>query len=988
MPSIFISHARGLLLFAAASLLLLGMELPPSAAQEVAPADAGKTAAAPGPGAATTISFEREEFQVATVPIEDSALAFSANDRFLAVIGGGGARNTREPGQNLREPGQLLGEPGRLRIWGMGKKKPEVAYISIPRGGASVALSPDGRRVAWSNWGGEIWLREVGGAELLHENLRSPAHVALSADGKLLVAATQGRRLQTWDALTGKPAAAYRGGVVHFSWIGFSPDGKYLVGGGESPDEPLAAVWRVGKPQPQNKLKGNPVPVEFASISPDSKTLATSGRNSILLWDLATGEKRSQTDNTDAAVTRIQFSPDGALLASAGDDKNDGVVTLWDAATGKVVGTLAGHGRDVRALAFTHDGKTLATGGGDGSVRLWDVASRKQTSLVQESRAVPVVEGQAAALLAVAYAPDGSSVATADEDGQVNVYGMSPPRLLRSWLAHADAAAALVYSPDGKTLVSGGYDKVIKFWNPQTGELIRSLSGHKGWVLSLAFSHDGQTLASGSYDRSIRLWNVADGVERKQLAGHKATVRSLEFSHDDRLLASASADQTVRLWDAASGQQQATLSGHGAVVRSVAFSSDDRLLASGGEDQTIKLWNVGTHDLRATLSGHKDVVSAVAFAQQTLVSAGWDRTIRTWDVDSQQMRSNNMVSPNVTRIVALSLTADGRRMVSGSDQSLILWKSAAVDAQATASFGPYTAPPRSAAFSPDGKSLAVAAGGAEETDFYLYDRATAAEKYHVTFPGTVRSIAFAPAGDVLALGSADRQLLLVDAASGRELASLEKDRAEVDPERPGMMAGEVVFSPDGKLLAAASLNQSIHIYDVEHRTLAQTLSGHPSRVFSIAFSPDQKQLVSGGAGNTAIVWDLTNGERRYSLPTQQGAYFGVAWSPDGKLLATGCGTGVCNLWHAETGTPLRTFTSELGAVTQVRFSPDGKLLAAAGAGRLVRMFDVATGEPVRTYSCNTGAVFCVRFSPDGKSFVTTGGDGKANVWPVLPPEPK
>jgi WD40 repeat protein len=52
------------------------------------------------------------------------------------------------------------------------------------------------------------------------------------------------------------------------------------------------------------------------------------------------------------------------------------------------------------------------------------------------------------------------------------------------------------------------------------------------------------------------------------------------------------------------------------------------------------------------------------------------------------------------------------------------------------------------------------------------------------------------------------------------------------------------------------------------------------------------------------------------------------------------------------------------------------------------MFDVATGEPVRTYPCNTGAVFCLRFSPDGKSFATTGADGKANIWSVLPPEPK
>ncbi|HEX4144272.1 MAG TPA: hypothetical protein VHY91_12250 [Pirellulales bacterium] len=972
MPSIFVRRARCPVTFALASLLLLAVPSSPAAAQEAAKAESGVSGVAAEPGSATTLSFDREEFQLAAGPIEDWALAFSANDQALAVIGGGGRNNN---------------DPGRLRIWGMGKTPGEIAYINIPRGGASVALSPDGRRVAYSNWAGEIWLREIGGSELFHENLRSPARVALSPDGKLLVAATQGRRLEAWDAQTGKSSLLYQGGVLHFSWIGFSPNGKYLVGGGELDDQPRAAVWRVGKRKPIYKLEANPAPIEFASISPDGKMLATSGGNSILLWDLAGGQKLRQTDLAAAPIGRILFSPSGDLMASAGGAENDGLVTLWDPATGKAVGTLAGHRRDVRALAFTHDGKTLATGGGDGSVRLWDVASRKQSAVLQESKAPADPEGERASLLAVAYAPNGSGVATADEDGQVCVYGLSPPRLLGTWQAHGDAAAALVYSPDGKTLASGGYDKAIKLWNPATGELIRTLAGHKGWVMSLAFAHDGQTLASGSYDRSIRLWNVADGAERKVLAGHEATIRSLAFSRDDRLLASGSADQTVRLWDPASGEQQASLAGHEAVVRGVAFSSDDRLLASGGEDQKIKLWNVGSRDLRATLTGHKDVVSAVAFADNTLVSAGWDHTIRTWDVEALEMRSNMLV--NATRVIGLSLTADGHRMVSGGDHALALWKSGVVDTQATATFGAYNAFPWCAAFSPDGASLAVAAGGgAEETDLYLYDRASRAEKYHVTLPGVVRNMAFAPAGDVLALASLDKQVLLVDAATGRELASLQKDRAEFDPDRPGMAAADVAFSPDGKRLAVSSVDKSILIYDVERRSVAQTLNAHNGSVFSLAFSPDQKQLVSGGGDGMAIIWDLTKAERRYSLPQQAGAVFGVGWSPAGKILATGSGGGVCSLWHAETGLKLHTFTSPLGAVTQVRFSPDGKLLAMAGAGRLVQLIDVETGDTIHTYSCHSGAVVCLKFSPDGKSFVTCGRDFNVKLWPVLTAEAK
>ena len=707
MPWVLISGARRLLTVAIASLLVLSLDPASSVAEEAAPAAAEKSGGVPRPVGETTLFFDRDPIQLVTSPIEVWGLAFSANDEFLATVGGG-ARNM---------PG-----PGRVRIRDLAKATEVVSY-PVQRGGLSVAIAPNGRRVAWTNWSGDVWLREVGGAELVHQTFERPARVAFSPDGKLLAAATEGHRLLLWDAQNGAQVASFRGGpAMPFFCVGFSPDGKYLAAGGGLPNEGGSAqvvVWDVATRREVYRLSDNPQPVQFISISPDSKTLATSGGNSILLWDLTTGTRRSQTEAIASPVQRIQFSPDGLLLASAGGDKNNGVVTLWDLATGKVVGTLTGHPPDVHALAFTHDGKTLVTGSADQSIRLWSIAARGQIGTLQEPKTPVVSKGATAAILAVAYSPDGNSVATASENGQVSIYGLSPPGLLRSWLAHADAAAGLAYSPDGLTLVSGGYDKVVKFWNPLSGEQVRSLSGHTGWVVSLAFSQDGQTLASGSYDRTIALWNVADGVQRRVLAGHTATVRSLAFAHNDKFLASGGGDQTVRLWDVASGQEQAAFSGHEAGVRSVAISPDDRLLASGGEDQVIKVWNVDSRSLQGTLTGHSDMVSAVAFAQQTLVSTGWDHTIRTWDADALELHGN--LATGQIPIVALAVAPDGRRLLTAAaDQSLTMWKSTASEGQPKVSFGPYRAFPWTAAFTPDGTSLAVAAGGnSAESDLYL-----------------------------------------------------------------------------------------------------------------------------------------------------------------------------------------------------------------------------------------------------------------------------
>ena len=672
MLSVMSSRAQWMLFLAIAVLATVGLR-PTPAAEEAAPVATEKPAGSAATAGEATLSFNRDPTQLVTADaVEIWALAFSGNDKFLAAAGGGGRDSDGS---------------GLVRVWDFDKRQ-EIAAYPTPRGDLNVTLSHDGRRVAWSSWSGDVRMREVGGPELLFTKFGLPSRTAFSSDGLLLAAGAEGTRLELWDVMTRKQLHNFNDNNLSIFWLGFSPDGKYMVAGAGPNifgDDVQAAVWDVETREQLYALSDNSEPVRFVAISPDSKTLATSGGNSIVLRDMATGTVRRHTEKSKRPVERIAFSPDGSLLATAGGDSNDGAVTLWDPPTGKVVGTLTGHTRDVRALAFTHDGKTLATGGGDRSIRLWNVATRQQTGVLQETSGPNDPKAETAGLLAVAYSPDGNSVAAASDDGRVSIYGLAPTGPLRSWIAHADAAAALVYSPDGRTLVSGGYDKVVKIWNPATGELIRTLDGHKSWVMSLAFSHDGQTLASGSYDRSIRLWNVADGTERSKLAGHTAAVRALAFSHNDKLLASGSADHTVRLWDPASGQEQATLTGHTGSVRGVAFAPDDRLLASGGEDQAIKLWNVDSHELAGTLTGHTDMVSAVAFARHTLVSTSWDQKILTWDVAARVTRGNLDTG---AAVVALAVAPEGDRLLTASaGQSLILWRASIVGSPPTTGNG-------------------------------------------------------------------------------------------------------------------------------------------------------------------------------------------------------------------------------------------------------------------------------------------------------------
>src|SRR5258708_10883360 len=179
------------------------------------------------------------------------------------------------------------------------------------------------------------------------------------------------------------------------------------------------------------------------------------------------------------------------------------------------------------------------------------------------------------------------------------------------------------------------------------------------------------------------------------------------------------------------------------------------------------------------------------------------------------------------------------------------------------------------------------------------------------------------------------------------------------------MVTSVAFSPDGGLLASASGDHTIKLWDPQTGEQLRTLEGHSDSVLSVAFSPDGGLLVSASRDDTIKLWDPQTGEHLRTLEGHSHSVESVAFSPDGELLASASWDQTIKLWDPQTGEHLRTLEGHSDSVLSVAFSPDGGLMASASLDHTIKLWDPQTGEHLRTLEGHSHSVLSVAFFPDG-----------------------
>jgi WD40 repeat protein len=586
-----------------------------------------------------------------------------------------------------------------------------------------------------------------------------------------------------WQSTRSDELLGFHGHARSAICVAFSPHREILVTGGF---DRSARVWDLAAREMVTALE-HPDQVQSVSFSMARNIFATGSDSMVRIWDGATYHPLLVLEE---ATGKVRFSPNGAYLVTTCPTG----VMLWRTDNWSVAGSRSYAGLQRMSsdgagfeIAFSPDSRQIALVAED-QIRLFGVPGLNETGVLSE---------RMPRLQFVAYSPDGGTLAASTRGHVIKMWDLTTGRELRAWQGHTDSVFAGEFSPDGTLLATCSADQTLKLWDPVTGDLLRTYRGHADEVWDLAFSLDGGRVASVGKDGSVKIWDVEKPPRRDLVL---RDIDPLGFSTDGHLLAIAP-DRTLTAHDPEYGRLLSSQGFLGLGPRRHLQSYLGNLFSDGRTaalfdpaEQRMEIWDLRRgRALCAVESVHRHASFSVV--GQLLATATASNTVSVWQVPT----------------------------------GLRKW----TVARSTPPF----------ALSPDGRVLA--AGDPSDLGFRLWSLQGSTTRPLMVVHGDHEhqgSLTFSPDGGILAVGTWEGGVRLLEVPGGREIAVLVGHKRAV---------AALAFSPDGRTLATASDDNTVRLWHVAtHREVAKFQElGDNMEDFSLAFSPDGRVLAAERASS-------------------------------------------------------------------------------------------------------------------------------------------
>jgi WD40 repeat protein/tRNA A-37 threonylcarbamoyl transferase component Bud32 len=693
--------------------------------------------------------------------------------------------------------------------------------------------------------------------------------------------------------------------------LAYRPDSRQFVTYGIH-----TMLWDAEADPPRGRELPHPMMVNAAVYSPDGSRLLTGCQDKqARLWDTTTGQLIGQPWPHGDYVTRVAIARGGQVAATAGGKG----VRLWEVPGGRPLGDQFGQaGRG--ALTFAPDGKTLVIG--EGALSCWEVETRRRL-WGPKPVALPLAGPQ--------FRPDGQAILTVSRDSLLRLDAATGDTRAATPITLGSLQTRAAFSRDGRWLLTGAGDGAARLYDTATGQARGEPLRHADAISALAFSPDGESFVTGTRGGAVthrqtgsqqplgapmRMPRLAPSPRDPRM--RVSDVSSLTFSPDGRAILAAGEKGLARLWDAEIGAPLTPSlkhEGKEASVMAAVFSPDGRhVLTSvhcgrpnwaptGGP--YAQLWDVQTGESAPRLLHEKaGLPPLLAFRPDGKVFATLSPEapgkVRLWDTDRQAVIAEVTGAPP-QRITCVAFTAGSKWLLTGSGRSVQRW-----DATSGKLVGTLTAPDiiTQLVCSPDGRHFITCgeSGG-------------------------------------IALGEAEG-----DATKDVTVLVRHGDGFEMRP---------VVFSPDGKKLAAASQrDRLLRLWDLEAREQLGAPIRHEGIVTAVAFSPDGNTVLTADSGGDKSIqmWDVATGQRLPVRLPHQGHVRTAECSPDGAVVLTRGVDHAARLWERATGRPLGPPLAHQDELSAATFSPDGCRVLTASLDGTARVWAVprpVEGNPDR-----------------------------------------